>query len=81
MLVKEAMKSWTDEGVLYTLFRMRTKDSVYYLATAKESYKGFEGLYDYTYDHIPNNKTVQDDHIDHIAEIAIDRHEAELGFL
>lgn len=70
------LESWMDSNRKYVLGQSLTDETFFY-AQIFDSAEEFKGIYNYEYDHLPSKREVEDDHLNRISEIALDRHEAE----
>lgn len=70
---------WQDGTSEYILGENAGDDGNFYYARVTENEESVKGNYSYEFDERPERKDVEDRHLDHISEIAIDQHEAEFG--
>ncbi|BAL01902.1 hypothetical protein OBV_p-00470 (plasmid) [Oscillibacter valericigenes Sjm18-20] len=72
----------TDEwqnGTASFIVAQDTEDETFFYALVTESDERFVGTYSYEHDSRPDRKSVEDEHLDYLSSLDIDRHEAEFG--
>lgn len=71
---------WQNGTASYILGRDTDEtDGVWYYAKVIDADTELGGMYTYEHDVKPSRNDVEDEHLDHISQIALDRHEAEYG--
>ena len=69
---------WENGTASYILGR-DIEDEEFFFARVEEKDESLKGVYSYEYDERPVRNKVEDEHLNRISEIALDRHEAEFG--
>ena len=70
------LDEWQQDTASYMLGQC-LEDEAFFCVAARETIEDFQGKYTYEFDRMPERERVQDVHISHIADLAIDRNEAE----
>ena len=71
---------WQNDTASYTLGRDTDEsDGVWYYAKVIDTDTELGGMYTYEHDVKPSRNDIEDEHLDHLSQIALDRHEAEYG--
>ena len=71
---------WQDDNASYVVGQLEADDGTWYAAKVTDTTEQYHGEYEYEFStDKPTRSDVEDMHLNHISEIAIDRHEAEYG--
>lgn len=71
---------WQDDNASYVVGQLEADDGTWYAAKVTDTTEQYHGEYEYEFStDKPTRNEVEDMHLNHISEIAIDRHEAEYG--
>lgn len=71
---------WQDDNASYVVGQLEADDGTWYAAKVTDTTEQYRGEYEYEFStDKPTRSDVEDMHLNHISEIAIDRHEAEYG--
>lgn len=71
---------WQDDNASYVVGQLEADDGTWYAAKVTDTTEQYRGEYEYEFStDKPTRNEVEDMHLNHISEIAIDRHEAEYG--
>lgn len=71
---------WQDNNASYVVGQLEADDGTWYAAKVTDTTEQYRGEYEYEFStDKPTRSDVEDMHLNHISEIAIDRHEAEYG--
>lgn len=71
---------WQDDNASYVVGQLEDDDGTWYAAKVTDTTEQYRGEYEYEFStDKPTRSDVEDMHLNHISEIAVDRHEAEYG--
>ena len=74
------IEKWEADGITYSIGCVEADDGTWYAGQAVDTSKDFHGVYNYEFStDRPSRGDVEEMHINHLAEIDIDRYEAEFG--
>lgn len=76
----EIVDEWQDNNASYVVGQFEDSDGTWYAAKVTDTTEQYHGVYEYEFGtDKPTRSDVEDMHLNHISEIAIDRREAEYG--